>query len=231
MTSSVRKKTKATNIFEKLHHDITNGIFFPGQRLQMDELKRRYEVGYSPIREALSRLVISGLVRREEHCGFTVAPLSVDELNDLYNIRIEIDSLAIDYAMQHGDEHWEANVVAAWHRYKKYLTHQINKEMDPTQWETLHREYRFSLIKACQSPWLLKIREMLQEHAARYRVLCLSKKHLTKKILLELIKSNEALVLALIARDRKQVKRHHKESWNISIQIIKETIEATHNSL
>jgi GntR family carbon starvation induced transcriptional regulator len=225
MTIKPRKQTKTGKVLDTLRQDIVSGYFQPGQKLQMDDLKTRYNVGYSPLREALSRLVSHGLVNIEEQCGFTVAPLSLNELYDLYSVRVAIEIQALELSMKNGDDNWEGEVLAVWHRYKKYLKQGIDNKFDTTAWDALQKEYRFVLIKACQSPWLLKIREMLNDQALRYRFVCLNNYFSNKKILSEFMKENEKLVLAVIARDTDKAIKLTKASWDSSVKLIAKALQ------
>lgn len=163
------KTIKSKHRFRKLRQDLVSGYYSPGQKLQMEQLKTRYNVGYSPLREALSRLVANGFVNLEELCGFSVPLLSLEELYDLYALRMELEARALELSMEHGDASWEAEVISCWHRYAKYLDSQLVHPLDPIEWNEFQKEFTFTLIKACQSPWLLKIQDMLYDHSARYR--------------------------------------------------------------
>ena len=148
-------------------------------------MKKRYGLSGSPLREALSRLAVNGLVQVEDQCGFSVAPLSLDELHDIYNLRAHIDNLALQMAIENGDDRWEADIIASWHCFSKYIDPRINKNIDPLKWDELQKQFLFALVKGCNSPWLLKIRGMLYDQAARYRVVCINAHYRDEKMLLE----------------------------------------------
>ena len=52
----------------------------PGSPLRLADLSARYDMGFSPLREALNRLQAERLVIAEALRGFRVAPLSLDEM-------------------------------------------------------------------------------------------------------------------------------------------------------
>ena len=56
--------TRASAVYEQLRWDITHGILEPGSKLRVEAISQRYEVGASPLREALSRMSAEGLVDR-----------------------------------------------------------------------------------------------------------------------------------------------------------------------
>src|ERR1700751_6229745 len=93
--------------------------FAPGEKLKIDDLSRQFAVGSSAVREALSRLASEGFVVSEPQRGFRVAPLSVDALRDLTDVRCSIEALCLRGAIEKGGVEWQSQVVAALHR----LTH------------------------------------------------------------------------------------------------------------
>lgn len=219
------KQTKASKVFECLRQDIITGKLPPEERLQMDALKQRYGVGFSPLREALSRLVVGGLVYTEEQCGYFVAPLSLEDFYDLYQIRIKIEELALSASIEKGDDQWESDVVAVWHRYAKSLNPNLTKKLDPAHFGCLQKEFRYTLIKACGSPWLLKIRDLLHDQALRYRLLCLNNNTSNTKMRLLMIRQNEQLVAAVLKKDIKKALKLSNESWKISIKSIADILK------
>lgn len=225
MRGQQRKPTKATTVMDQLRLDIINGTLIPGERLQMETLKDRYGVGFSPLREALSRLTTRGLVQFEEQCGFRIAPLSLEELYDLYNVRAEIDCLALTLAIENGDDQWEADVIASWHQYEKFLTPNNNQTIDLAKWDILQRNFSYNLVKACKSPCLLTIRDMLHDQSDRYRMLCQRTHYKNKKIILDYIDENQRLVTAVLARNTVKALKITRESWESSVKIIAKTLQ------
>ncbi|MBX9770002.1 MAG: FCD domain-containing protein [Candidatus Obscuribacterales bacterium] len=220
-----RKPTKATVVLERLQEDILSGKLAPEEKLQIEVLKKRYGLSGSPLREALSRLVVNGLVKVEEQCGFCVAPLSLDELLDIYEIRAKIESMAIEMAIANGDDSWEADILASWHRFSKYIDPKINKNVDPVKWDELQKDFLYSLVKACGSPWLLKIRDMLYDQTARYRVVCINAHYKDEKVLAHLLRDDEKLVAAVLARDAKNACKISEEGYRTSVSYIAEALK------
>ena len=114
------KKNTAAQILDSLTNDIISGEFSPQQKLHIKTLKDKYNVGTSPLREALSQLIAKDLVVSENQRGFYVSEISIDDLKDIYQARAKIESLCIDMAIEHGDDYWEASIIAASHRLNKY---------------------------------------------------------------------------------------------------------------
>lgn len=199
------KKTKASNVLEALYADISSGFFAPGDKLQMENLKERYGVGYSPLREALSRLTANGLVLSQDQRGFCVAALSIDELRDIYFMRFKLESLGLELSLQYGDDAWEGEILAAYHCYSKYLDPNNKQPFVQADWERIQHDFIFNLIKACRSPWLLKMHDLLYTQTSRYRSLAI---HTSNKEVREVLSNclgKRKLIDAILARDKETV--------------------------
>src|SRR3546814_19395236 len=68
------------------------------------------------VREALSRLDAEGLVISSNQRGFRIAPISIDDLQDLISVRIDLEITCLQHSFRLGDLGWETNLVAAFHR-------------------------------------------------------------------------------------------------------------------
>ena len=151
-------KNTAAQILDSLTNDIVSGEFYPKQKLHIKTLKEKYNVGTSPLREALSQLIAKDLVISENQRGFYVSDISIDDLYDIYQARAKIESLCLDMAIDHGDDYWEANIIAASHRLNKYSK---LKSIDVDEWQNRHSLFHDMLVSGCKSPRLLQIRELI----------------------------------------------------------------------
>ena len=113
------KRTQVSQLLSRLRNDIVCGRLPPSDRLVVATLAESYDVGQTPVREALMRLVSEGFVTLEDQRGFSVAPVSREELVDLTSARADIDGLALRASIEHGDDAWEAALLGAWHRLQK----------------------------------------------------------------------------------------------------------------
>jgi len=150
-----------------IRRDILLGIYMPGDKLRTNDLKLRYEVGGTPIREALMQLVWQNFVVMEPQKGFRVAPVSLEELRDILDTRRAIESIALKKSLQRGDETWELSVLAAFHRLSR-----VNldaPDVDYTVWGKLHMNFHLALTSACGSTLMLQIIETLYNQLERYR--------------------------------------------------------------
>ena len=83
--------TLALRAYRQLRVDIIRGIRAPEERLRLEMLKTVYGIGPTPLREALQKLSADGLIIFEGNRGFMVAPLSVEEFEDLNTARTALE--------------------------------------------------------------------------------------------------------------------------------------------
>ncbi len=165
--------TLASAICDRLRGEILAGRREPGAKIRLEALKVEFGVSWSPIREAVSRLVAEGLLLNDEQRGYRVAPASRAELAEVLRLRVLLETMALGAAIEQGDDAWEAELLAAHHRLAKLE----DRRWDPAEaerWETWHRTYHDALIRACDSPILLQFCHLLHDMNDRYRRLYLS---------------------------------------------------------
>jgi DNA-binding GntR family transcriptional regulator len=156
--------------YRHLRRAIVRCEYDPGERLRVDELGKRFEISNTPIREALSRLVEQGLVRSIDNRGFRVAPLTVEGIADLTRVRLLIESEALREALEHGDDVWEANMVASAHALSLIEQRLGDKHVAlDNDWTERHRNFHLSLYSGCKSQLLKLMVEQLFDNAERYR--------------------------------------------------------------
>src|SRR5215470_19799354 len=113
------KETLASHVYDQLRQDIISVAIARGEKLHIRSLCERFDVGLSPVREALSRLSTEGLVAQSDHRGFAVAPMSETDLVDLTRARSWLNEMAIRKSIENGDAAWEESVVLCFHRLSR----------------------------------------------------------------------------------------------------------------
>lgn len=166
----------------RLRSDIVNNVFSPGERLKFAALSSRYASGHGSLREALAQLVTEGFVTQEINKGFSVAPVSRHELTEVAELYIELEQRALVSAITHGDDTWEANIVACHHKLRAIEKLDWNERVTlHSKWVVRHRDFHTSLVAACDGMWLLKLRTVMFDQLDRYRYLTKISPKATKK--------------------------------------------------
>lgn len=162
-------KSQVVALIAHLRRDIIAGRLAPGSRLKIAEIAERYETGVIPTREALSRLVSSGLVIANEQRGFRVAPISSEELQDLASLRKSLETRALRESMQNAGIEWETRLIGAHHRMSRLP---LLSDVDvgfAQEWVNAHREFHLALLSGCKSKWLMQFVDVLSDQMNRYR--------------------------------------------------------------
>ncbi len=169
-TKNTVAATLAETALGNLRSDILTGVVAPGSKLRIDDLRTKYGIGASPLREALSRLVSGGLVTTQGQKGFRVAPVSESDHRDITETRKLLERAALGESVKNGGDDWEARVVASFETLDREheILHETAGETSDA-WEQANEEFHEALVAACTSAWVLNFRRVIYDQAARYR--------------------------------------------------------------
>jgi DNA-binding GntR family transcriptional regulator len=96
-------KTDSTTVAEavtkRLREEIQSGDLQPGQRLRQAHVAADYGVSTTPVRESFVKLEREGLLVSTAHRGVVVFEPTIQDLNELYEIRIPLEALATELAV------------------------------------------------------------------------------------------------------------------------------------
>ncbi|PPQ33746.1 FCD domain-containing protein [Rhodopila globiformis] len=192
-------RTLVESVYAALRRDIVDGTLPPDMKLRTEVLKEHYAVSGSTLREALTRLIGEALVTAEGQRGFRVAPMSVDDLADLTQVRKLVECEALRQAIVHGGDAWEATVVAAFHRLSRVeqrLTEETREQLW-AEWEARNQDFHTALLSSCPSRWLHYVQGVLYQQTERYRRAALTTRSVPRNVHAE----HAAIKDAALARD------------------------------
>jgi DNA-binding GntR family transcriptional regulator len=92
---SLNRNVLTQEIYNLLKEQILSHTLPPGDKINIDQIARDLDVSNIPIREALSRLTAEGLVRMVPFKGMFVTEISLQELDEIFEIRIPLEVLAV----------------------------------------------------------------------------------------------------------------------------------------
>ena len=99
-TNGLVFKTKENQVAELMRERILAGLFERGQKLRQAELAKMFNISITPVREALKLLEAEGYVVGASHKGAVVAPVHLEQVNELYQLRIELETRLAREAMK-----------------------------------------------------------------------------------------------------------------------------------
>lgn len=141
----------AFQIVRALREDILNGVLAPGLQIRQEALAEQFGVSRVPVREALRQLEAEGLVKTELHKGAFVSTRSLDEIEEMLDIRIGLELRALKLAIPN----LTADDVATARR----ILDSYDRSESPQEWRDLNLSFHLALYGACNRPLLVKMIE------------------------------------------------------------------------
>jgi DNA-binding GntR family transcriptional regulator len=202
--------------FDSIREAILEGRYQPGQRLVSDELAKELGVSRMPIREALHRLQVVGLVTSAPHRGTVVSELSEPEIVEVYHIRAVLEGLAARMATP--------NLTAADLQHLSDLLDEMDRytpALDMNKILQLNHEFHRILWDAAHAPRLVALMENLYDASRRFRRTSLNLPGRTEQTARE----HRRILQALIDRDVCAADRFANEHHEITAQILLNSIK------
>ena len=137
-------------IADSLRLTIMAGHHLPGERLNQEQLASFYGVSRMPVREALLKLQGEELVVSSPHRGFAVAELSVEEVEDIFTIRIMLEGLATRLAIPSMTSQRLERIAENLQRQQEY-GHEMDARLE------LNREFHGVIYEAAKRPRLVAL--------------------------------------------------------------------------
>ena len=148
-------------VAEALRQAILLGIFKAGQSLRQDEIATQFGISRIPVREALRQLEAEGLVTLYPNRGATVSVLSAAEAQEICEIRIALETLALQLAISNLTEADIQRAIA--------ILEATDQATDPRRWAELNWEFHATLYTSAHRPRLLTMIKTLHINVDRYR--------------------------------------------------------------
>ncbi|MBN9446532.1 MAG: GntR family transcriptional regulator [Bosea sp.] len=163
MSTTLKHRTLSSAIVDQLRQAILDGSYPAGSQLRQDALAQAYAVSRIPVREALFQLEAEGFVKIVPHKGAIVSGLSLDEINDVFELRklLEPRLLASSIpAMTAADFEAVAGMEAAFE--------EAMSAGDISRWGLLNADFHLALYARATQPRTLSIVAGLLQTSDRY---------------------------------------------------------------
>lgn len=153
-------KSATEIIFDALRQAIIMGEMEDGAPLRQEEIAQAFNSSRIPVREAIVRLEQLGLVENRRYKGAVVAAISIEEFDEIFDLRALVESDAIRRAvpmmtpqtLAEARSHLEGFAAAT----------------EPEEWTALNRKFHCCLYEAANSPNYLKVINGLLDRLDRY---------------------------------------------------------------
>ena len=110
-TSSAMESSATQGAYSTLRDLILTGELAPGEKLKIDNLRKILGMGAAPIREALSLLTSDQLVVRQDQRGFRAAETSIENFQEILELRCQLESIALRQSIENTSDAWIEEVV------------------------------------------------------------------------------------------------------------------------
>jgi DNA-binding GntR family transcriptional regulator len=160
----LRHRTMAEYALEQLREAIILGELQAGTPLRLDDLARALGMSISPIREAVRQLEALGLAKHVPHQGAKVVAFDIDDLRDLFQVRLALESLAVRRAA--------TRVTPAELDAARQHLHELDAARsggDVLGAMRAHTDFHFTIYDACGAPWLLQMIRPAWDRTERFR--------------------------------------------------------------
>lgn len=136
----------AEQAYLQLQQDILTCSLSPGQVISERELGRRYEMSKTPIREALNQVCHQGLVQRLPGRGYMVAPITIKDVRDLFDMRLILEVTAAERAAHH-----PASAHIRTLKEMSAVSYNLDDPESHIRFLRTNREFHLSLAEAAQN--------------------------------------------------------------------------------
>lgn len=154
------KRPAPDMVRDGLRASILSGKLEPGHQLRQDEVAAQFGTSRIPVREALRQLESEGLVVFAPNKGVTVRGLSLEDVLEMLDIRVALETQALKLAIPHMAAE---DLDAAQNILDRY-----EKASDARAWSEMNWRFHWTLYAPCNRPRLLTMIEANYSHVSRF---------------------------------------------------------------
>lgn len=185
-------------LFDHLRHLIITGNLETGQKLIEEDLAERFKVSRTPVREAIRKLEIEGLVRYQSRRGVVVTGFTHEDIDEIYATREVLEGLAARLAAQHGTDEEIVELGR--------LLEQINEAASARKFERaaqIHTRFNGVLYSMGRNRRLFGILSQYAQYFEHGKMVSLTRRGRAEEIRAE----HAAMLEAIVGRDPEAAER------------------------
>ena len=209
-------RSRASEVYEQLKRDIAEFRMVPGDRFSEHELCNRLEVSRTPVRQALTRLQQEGLVEVMFRSGWRVLPFDFDKFDQLYDLRMVLETTAVQRLCQQEVETSGPALQALKDRWLVPVAERSSDAVQVAEWD---EDFHEAIVRAAGNPEMARVHHELTE-----RIRIIRRLDFLKQVRIDATYDEHAKILrAILARkaDRADLlMRSHIEASQVEVRKI-----------
>jgi DNA-binding GntR family transcriptional regulator len=203
-------------IFDTLREAIIVGELKPGERLMEVQLAEKMGVSRTPVREAIRKLELEGLVEMLPRKGAHIADLSVKDIMDVLEVRATLDGLATSLSASRISEE---EIKELKHIHSQFINYVEKENLQGSIKKDV--EFHDIIYRSSRNDKLIQISNNLREQIQRFRVIYIKDYSSSR----ELIREHNEIIDAIISRSSdmamKSAQSHIKKQEEAIIKSVK----------
>ena len=207
-------------VFKTLRQAILRGELKPGERLMEIQLANKLGVSRKPIREAIRKLELEGLVLMIPRKGAEVADITEKSLLDVLEVRRALEELSVQLVCDRITEEEIKELVTAAEAFKKAL-----KSKDVTEIAEADVRFHDVIYFATKNQKLIQLLNNLREQMYRYRVEYLK----NEEVYSQLLREHEEIIQHISKREKDKAARIVCKHIDNQVDTVMDVIRTKHN--
>jgi DNA-binding GntR family transcriptional regulator len=204
-------------ITKEIEEAILSGQLKPRERLVEMDLISQFGVSRTVIREALKRLEAKGLIRTTPYRGAVVADLTIEEIEEIYFVRAELEKIAARLVIKH--------ITPKEVQHLKRLSREVERHLREKTHQMIEvdSEFHRMIFKACRNRYLYDMIDFLRTKAHIVRFNAWSLLHRIEESIVEHREMIKAIEERNLSQFEKLIVKHLTYSKNSYMSQLKGT--------
>jgi len=152
----IQKDKLHDQVYDRLCLMLRQGEFIPGETVPVARIADAFGISPMPVREALTRLLAKGVLTNVSGRSVGVPKPNEDNLADVRNVRLQVESLAVEWSIKNNDEKLIKDLQILFDGMEN-----AEEKNDSSSFIELNYKFHFRLYEQCRSPELLQIIDSL----------------------------------------------------------------------
>ena len=163
--SEPKKSIKSEIAYTFIKEKIETGEYTPGDRIVIHDIAELLSISDTPVREAMKRLASESLIEMESHKGGKISPVNIENLEEIFRIRLELETLACRIAVKNATKDETRKLEALVEKMD------LSVKNNDVEFYTQHNtEFHNLLYQASHSPILVDLIDNLHSRSERSKM-------------------------------------------------------------